>query len=279
MRKVSFVVFNNHNKIIDRFMLDTITDIKGVGMKLNLSTIDGDIESVVTKVRLQKQPMKFKIHFINRSYEKYEVLLRWIERYSTPDKLLAIEYTDGVVTRYALGKVTDLVKTEKDQFGQLVSDCTFMPLTAFFTRMPNSIKIAVSSTGKSYPLKYPYSYGASMVMNNEIKNDFIEEVPVTVTIKGSISNPTVRLFDENNEEYNTVKFPNIDLNDDEYIVINSDLRKIYYFNGEEEVDFTAETDPEFDTFLTAKRGKSTLSVNLTGADTGELTGDWRKYNL
>ena len=70
MRKVSFVVFNHHNKIIDRFMLDTITDISGVGMKLNLSTIDGDIESVVTKVRLQKQPMKFKIHFINRSYEK-----------------------------------------------------------------------------------------------------------------------------------------------------------------------------------------------------------------
>jgi hypothetical protein len=118
-----------------------------------------------------------------------------------------------------------------------------------------------------------------MVMNNEITNDFIEEVPVTVTIKGSISNPTVRLFDENNEEYNTVRFPNIDLNDDEYIVINSDLRKIYYFNGEEEVDFTAETDPSSDTFLTAKRGKSTLSVNLTGADTGELTGDWRKYNL
>ena len=154
-----------------------------------------------------------------------------------------------------------------------------MPLTAFFTRMPNSIKIAVSSKGKSYPLKHPYSYGASMVMNNEITNDFIEEVPVTVTIKGSISNPTVRLFDENNEAYNTVKFPNIDLQDDEYIVINSDLRKIYYFNGEEEVDFTAETDPSSDTFLTAKRGKSTLSVNLTGVDTGELTGDWRKYNL
>ncbi len=278
MRKVSFVVFNHHNKIIDRFMLDTITDIKGVGMKLNLSTIDGDIESVVTKVRLQKQPMKFKIHFINRSYEKYEVLLRWIERYSTADKLLAIEYTDGVVTRYALGKVTDLVKTEKDQFGQLVSDCTFMPLTAFFTRRLNSIKIAVSSKGKSYPLTYPYSYGASWVENNIIKNDFIEEVPVTVTIKGSISNPRVSLSDENGA-YNTVKFSNIDLNDDEYIVINSDLRKIYYFNGEEEVDFTAATDPAFDTFLTAKRGKSTLSVNLTGVDTGELTGDWRKYNL
>ena len=74
MRKVSFVVFNNHNKIIDRFMLDTITDISGVGMKLNLSTIDGDIESVVTKVRLQKQPMKFKIHFINHSLSQNTML-------------------------------------------------------------------------------------------------------------------------------------------------------------------------------------------------------------
>lgn len=279
MRKVSFVVFDIDNSIIDRFNLDLITDINGVGFKLKLSTIDGDIESIVTKVVQDKQEVKFKIHFVNRAYEKSTVLEQWLEKYSTISKRMALEYTDGVRRRYTEGKVISLSKTEKDEYGQLIREVTFKPLTPFFSHIENVIKIKVAAVGKSYPYRYPYSYGKNVVENNEINNPYILDVPVTVTITGSIYEPTILLLDEDNIEYSRIKFTGLTLSEGQYLIINSAERKIWFFNGTELQDYTAETDPSYDTFLRAKSGKSKISINLQPTDTGELTGSWRQYGL
>jgi len=279
MRKVAFVVFNIDNSIIDRFNLDLITDISGVGFKLQLSTIDGDIESIVTKVVQDKQEIKFKIHFVNRAYEKSTVLEQWLEKYSTTSKRMALEYTDGVRRRYTEGKVISLSKTEKDEYGQLVRDCSFKPLTPFFSNIENVIKIKVAAIGKSYPYRYPYSYGKNVVENNEINNPYILDIPVTVKITGGLYEPTILLLDENDTEYSRIKFAGLTLAEGQYLIINSAERKIWFYNGEETQDYTAETDPSYDTFLRAKSGKSTISINLSTSDTGELTGSWRQYGL
>jgi hypothetical protein len=279
MRKVSFVVFDIDNSIIDRFNLDLITDINGVGFKLKLSTIDGDIESIVTKVVQDKQEVKFKIHFINRAYEKSTVLEQWLEKYSTISKRMALEYTDGVRRRYTEGKVISLSKTEKDEYGQLIREVTFKPLTPFFSHIENVIKIKVAAVGKSYPYRYPYSYGKNVVENNEINNPYILDVPVTVTITGSIYEPTILLLDEDNIEYSRIKFTGLTLSEGQYLIINSAERKIWFFNGVELQDYTAETDPRYDTFLRAKSGLTKISVNLQPTDTGELIGSWRQYGL
>lgn len=280
MRKVAFVVFNNENAIIDRFNLDLITDIQGVGFKLKLSTIDGDIESVVTKVVQDKQDVKFKIHFINNAYAKSTIIEQWIQKYSTPGKRLALEYTDGMKTRYTEGKVIDLSKTEKDEYNRIIRDCVFKPLTPFFTHIVNAIKIKMTSYGKSYPYRYPYSYGAAKMENNEINNPYILDVPVTVKIMGSVSEPTIRLLDESGTEYNRVSFPGVTLYDGDYIIINSADRKIWgNISGAGEQDWSAQTDPAYDTFLRAISGKSIISVNFAPSDTGELVGSWRQYGL
>ena len=279
MRKVAFVVFDIDNSIIGRFNLDLITDINGVGFKLKLSTIDGDIESIVTKVVQDKQEVKFKIHFINRAYEKSTVLEQWIEKYSITSKRMALEYTDGVRRRYTEGKVISLSKTEKDEYGQLVRDCSFKPLTPFFSNIENVIKIKVAAIGKSYPYRYPYSYGKNVVENNEINNPYILDVPVTVKITGGLYEPTILLLDENDTEYSRIKFTGLTLSEGQYLIINSAERKIWFFNGVELQDYTAETDPSYDTFLRAKSGKSKISINLNTSDTGELTGSWRQYGL
>ena len=279
MRKVAFVVFDIDNSIIDRFNLDLITDINGVGFKLKLSTIDGDIESIVTKVVQDKQEVKFKIHFVNRAYEKSTVLEQWIEKYSTTSKRMALEYTDGVRRRYTEGKVISLSKTEKDEYNQLVRECAFKPLTPFFSNIENTIKIKVAAVGKSYPYRYPYSYGKNVVENNEINNPYILDVPVTVKITGGLYEPTILLLDENDTEYSRIKFTGLTLSEGQYLIINSAERKIWFFNGVELQDYTAETDPSYDTFLRAKSGKSKISINLNTSDTGELTGSWRQYGL
>lgn len=280
MRKVAFVVFGIDNEIIDRFNIDIITDIQDVGFKLKLSTIDGDIESIITKVVQDKQDIKFKIHFISHAYMKSAVIEQWLEKHSTPSARLALEYSDGIKTRYTEGKVIDLSKTEKDEYDRLVRDCVFKPLTPFFAHVSSTIKIRVAAAGKSYPYRYPYSYGAAMMENNEINNPYILDVPVTVRINGSIYDPTIRLFDENNDEYNRVSFSGHVLYEGEYIIINSADRKIWKGTGGGNLeDWTPHTDPAFDTFLRARSGKSRINVNLTPGDTGSLTGSWRQYGL
>jgi hypothetical protein len=279
MRKMAFVVFDIDNSITDRFILDLVTDISGVGYKLKLSTISGDIEDIVTKVVQEKQEIKFKIHFINFAYEKSTILTQWLEKYSIANKRMALEYFDGVQRRYTEGKITSLTKTEKDEYGRLVREATFKPLTPFFSHIENTIKIKVATSGKSYPYSYPYAYGKNVVENNEINNPYILDIPVTVKITGSIYEPTVLLLDENDEEYNKVKFTGLTLLEGHYIIINSAERKIYYYNGSELADYSANTDPSFDTFLRAKSGKSTISINFAPSDTGELTGSWRQYGL
>lgn len=280
MRKIAFVVFDLENKIIDRFNLDTITGIGGVGFVLKLSTIDSDLENIVTKVVQEKQDISFKIHFINQAYEKSTVFEQWVEKYSTADKKMALEYSDGLRRRYCEGKIISLSKTEKDQYNQLVRDCKFKPLTPFFTQIENKIKITVSAVGKSYPYKYPYSYGRNLVENNEIGNPYILDVPITVRVTGSIYEPDIKLLDEDGNDYNRVRFPGKTLLDGDYIIINSADRKIWgYTSADGLQDWSMYTDPLYDTFLRANRGKSRLSINFEPSDTGELSGGWRQYGL
>ena len=278
MRKFAFVTFDIDNTITDRFDLDVVTDIGGLGWKLKLSTIEGDIVNTLTRVIQEKQAVSLTVNLIGRGYEKYTILSQWLQKYSVPTARLALEYDDGLQARYCEGKVTELKKTEKDEFNNLSCAATFTPLTPFFINIENTIKINVSSVGKTYPFKYPYSYGKVRVENNEINNPYITEIPVTVKIIGSIFEPTIRL-EQDGQEYARVQFTGLTVEEGQYLIINSAARKIYFFNGTEIEDYSSETDPRYETFLFAARGKSIISINLDPPYTGTLTGSWRQYGL
>ena len=279
MRKFAFVVFDIENKITERFGVDLITGPSGLGFKLKLSTLEGDIVDTLTKVAQEKQSVGMTVNFFRRGYERYLILSQWLQKYSVIDSRMALEYDDGVQVRYMEGRVTNLGKTEIDEYNVLSCEATFTPLTPFFVNVENTIRIRVSAVGKSYPFRYPYSYGKNIVENNRIENSYIADIPVTVKITGVISEPTVLLLDENGNEYTRIRFPDIDLAEGQYIIINSATRKIWFFDGSELQDYSAGTDPKYDTFLFAQRGISTISVNLASSDSGELTGSWRQYGL
>lgn len=279
MRSFAFVAFDLDNSITDRFPLDYVTDIKGLGWKLKLSKLEGDVSDVITKVVQEKQTVGLTINLIGRGYEKFLILTQWLQKYSFANKRLALEYNDGVKIRYSEGKVTDVQKTEIDRYNNLSCSAKFTPTTPFFSNIENIIRISYSSKGKFYSFKYPYCYGRNVVENNEIDNPYIAEVPITITIYGSITNPTVSLLNESVEEYCTVKFKDFTMTDGQYLIINSVTKKIWFFDGNELKDWTANTDPAEDTFLLAQSGKSKISVNLEASDTGYLVGSWRQYTL
>lgn len=280
IRKYALVILDKQDKIIDRYNLDLVTDPTDNGFTLNLSTISSDIEDIITKVVQKKQVITMNVIQYLNAYNKTNVLANWIQKYSTAQYRMCLEYNDTTQLRYCEGKVTGLTKGEKDEFGEIIQKLSFTMSTPFFTKQEQTINIRVSSVGKKYPFKYPYSYGSSKVENNEINNVYILDIPLIITINGAISNPTVSIIDENNEIYNTVKFSNFVLLKGEQLVINSAQRKIYKIVNGIETDMSAETDPSYDTFLRAKNGLSKIVVNTADASSGfSLTGGWRQYTL
>ena len=280
MRKYALIVLDKQDKIIDRYNLDLVTNPTGNGFKLNLSTISSDIEDIITKVVQQKSVIKFTINQHNNAYAKSNIITNWIQKYSTADYKMALEYNDGNVIKYCEGKVTSLSKTELDEFKNLAQELEFTQTTPYFIKRENTITIQVSSVGKSYPYKYSYNYGANLIENNLINNPYILDVPLIITIEGSIDNPTIELIDENQNSYNKVKFTGQSLAVGEQLVINSAQRKIYKISNGVQTDFRPEVDPQYDTFLRAKSGISSILINTNDVGEGfKLIGGWREYTL
>ena len=281
MRKYALVILDNKDEIKDRFNLDIVTQPTGNGFELDLSTISSDLEDIITKVVQKKNKITFVVQQIHDSYSKANILANWIQKYSQKDSSMVLEYTDGAgVVKYCEGKVTRLDKNEQTYNNVLQQTLEFTQTTPFFIARKNTISIQVSSTGKKYPYKYPYQYGRNQVTNNKIDNPYILDIPLIITIKGAINNPIVSLLDKNGYPYYTIKINDL-IAENDIVVINSAQRKIVkiYADGTEE-DLVPKVDPEYDMFLRAKGGESSITINTQGTEEGfGLIGSWRQYTL
>ena len=282
MRKYALVVLNDKDQIINRYDFAYVTNPTGNGFKLNISTITSDLEDIITKVVQNKEPIKFTAYHLGNAYSNADVLTNWVQAYSRPEYRMALEYDDGNLVRYCEGKILSISKTEKDEYRSLPQEIEFKPATPYFFKRDNLIDIQISEEGKSYSFSYPYNYGAYVISNNEITNTYILDIPLIITITGAIDNPTIELLDENGNSYNKVKFTGFSLLDGEQLVINSAQRKIYKIDAYGvQTDYRPNVDPQYDTFLRAKSGTSSISINIADIASGEfsLTGGWRQYTL
>ena len=282
MRSYALVVLDDKDTILDRYNFAYITAPTGNGFKLNISTINSDLEDIITKVVQEKEPIKFTVLHPANAYSSADVLTNWIQAYSRAEYRMALEYDDGNLVRYCEGKVLSLSKTEKDEYGVLSQELQFKLATPYFFKRDNLIDIKISEEGKSYNYSYPYNYPDYVIENNEIINTYILDIPLIITLNGAIDNPTIDLLDENGNSYNKVKFTGYSLMSGEQLVINSAQRKIYKIdvNGIR-TDYRPMVDPQYDTFLRAKSGTSSISINKSDIPDQDftLTGGWRQYTL
>jgi hypothetical protein len=289
MRKYALVILDSKDLPIDRFNLDIVTQPKGNGFELDVSTVSSDLEDIITKVVQKKVDITFTVNQIHDSYQKSNILANWVQKYSTKDYTMVLEYDDGTGNlRYCGGKVIKLEKNEKTYQNVLLQNLTFRQTTPFFFVKKNAIAIRVVNYGKYYPFKYPYSYGSNIVENNEITNPYLLEVPIIIMIGGVIQDPFIKLMDENGVVYNQVLIEDR-VESNETLIINSAQRKIikYIYTDDtkrvlqSQVDVVNLVSPLYDTFLRAKNGTSSISINMLD-DTDErfnLIGSWRQYTL
>ena len=280
MRKFAFVILNESDEIIDRYNLDYVTNLSGLGYKLKVSTISTDVEDYVTKIIQEKKALTFTVTHLT-GYSGGSSLVNFLQQYNDSD--LCLEYNNGIEVLYLECKVNDVGKTELSEFsGVLEQNISILPLTPFFEKVENNVTIERSSVGKCYPFHYAYSYGLIETLDNEIENVYIKEIPLIVEIYGVISNPIVTLRDaETNAIYNEVRFLGVDLLVGQKIIINSAQKKIWFDNGNGVlVDYYYKLDEAYDSFLRASALiTSKLTLNLGINDTGYLTGRRRQYKL
>lgn len=280
MRKFALVIFNENSQIIDRINIDLVQNPTGFGFSLNISTIKTDVIEVVTKCVQNLQPIKLNVLFAKGNvYQKSETIRRFIEQYTNSNKM-ALEYDNGVLLKYIDCLVQDFDLSEKDEFQSLTIPITIKPLSPFYRIVSNEITIKPAESGKAYPHGYPYGYGSGTIENNEIKNTYIKEIPLVITIYGEMSNPLIVLKDEDDEIYDTLEFEALTLAEGEHIIIDSINRKIKLWRSGVYIDGYNYLNPEHSSFLYAKGNiTSKLSVNLNPSLDGYLTANFRLYGI
>ena len=191
-----------------------------------------------------------------------------------------------------------MTKTEKTNPNVLQQQLTFRQTTPYFFEERNTITIQGMTSGKRYSYTYPYRYGSNEIVNNNIDNDYIFEVPLIVEISGVFNNVQIELYnytlDESGQEviattsYNRVSLPDLDLLQTQTLVINSAQSKILLYTYEDNtktnlvsvIDVSPQVDPQYDSFLYARKGLSKIIINDEDVGNGfGLIGTWRRYTL
>ena len=277
MRKFALVVLDAGDKIEDRIGMDIVTNLGGLGYRLEISTIKTDVEDYVTKIIQQKKQLNLTQIYRN-GYQGMEAFNSWVLK--NINNTVCLEYDDGSVVKYCEVKIIDSSYSEINQYRVLEQVLTMQPLTPFFVKIENKIRIQISSEGKYYPFKYPYTYGTNIIENNEINNVYFKEVPIIVNLYGPLENPRVTLLDENDEIYNEVLFDDVFVEEGQILIINSAQKKIWLVdeNGNYE-DYYYKLNGAYDSYLRAiGLTKSKININI-GAQKGYLVGSWRQYKL
>lgn len=278
IRQFAFVILDDSDLIVDRFNLDYVDGLSGLGFKLNVSTIETDVEDYITKVVQTKQNLGLTVHHL-RGYVAGNELKLWLSKHIKD--CMCIEYKTKERTSYIEGVVIQCDETELNEYKVLEQKITFKPLTPFFEKYDNDVRIQYSTEGQHYPFAYPYSYGQMVTQNNEIENAYIYEIPITVTLYGTMTNPSIKLLNSAGTVYNEVRFVDVDLGANEKIIINSAQRKIIYIDSNgAKTDYFNKINGAYDTYLRANpMDKSTIQITLAVSDTGYLVGSRRQYRL
>ena len=283
IRKFALVIVDDFDKEIDRFNLDYADTPKNLGFELEFTTLESRLTTYFTSAREKKLATTLNLNFINpNAYEKANAFKRFVQKYT--NKRMVFEYNDTTSEiKNWEGKIQKFGQDELNNFKSLVCPISFLPGTPKYIRKDNVITIRTATTGKSYPYKYTYSYGKSTIENNIINNNYFDEIPLRVTIFGSMNNPQISLHDINtNEVYSTVRFENLYVAEGEELIIDAIQSKVLIKRNGVFVsayDYIAK-DEDLDSFLLARANTtSKVIMSLNPTESGYLKASYRQYTL
>jgi hypothetical protein len=293
IRKFALVIVDDFDNEIPngRFELDYADTPRNLGFELEFTTLESRLTTYFTSAREKKLPVTLNLNFLRpNAYEKANAFKAFVQKHI--NRRMVFEYND--TTKASLlnpcagiknweGKIQKFGQDELTNFKSLVCPISFLPATPKYIRKDNVITIRPATTGKSYPFKYPYSYGKSTVENNIFTNNYFDEIPLRVHIYGAMNNPQISLQDtDTSEVYSTVRFENLYVAEDEELIIDAIQSKVLIKrNGiiTSAYDYLSK-DASLDSFLYAKANTtSKVVIVLNPLESGYLKASYRQYTL
>lgn len=282
IRQFALVAVDDFDREIDRFALDYAEIPKNLGFEMEFTTLESRLTTYFTSAREKKLPLTLNLNFIPpNAYAKANTFKRFVQRYM--NQKIVFEYNDTTEVKNWEGKVQKFGQEELTDWGGLVCPISFLPGTPKYIRKDNVITVQLSSFGKSYPFKYPYAYGVNKIENNAIDNTYFDEIPLRVTLFGSMNNPQVSLQDESGNVYSTVRFNDLFVREGEELIIDAIQAKVLIKRTdgryESAYDYVDKGDG-MDSFLFAKENtRSQVLISLDIQETGYLKASYRQYTL
>lgn len=283
VRSFAIVIVDDFDREIDRFNLDYADTPKNLGFELEFTTLESRLTTYFTSAREKRIPTTLNLNFLPpNAYQKLNYFKQFVQKYTTNRMVFEYYDTTAEIKNWE-GKVQKLGQEELTDWGGLVCPISFLPGTPKYIRKDNTISIFQSSTGKSYPFKYPYCYGRSLSENNIITNTYFDEIPLRVTLYGYMTDPQVSLQDMfTGEVYSTVRLDGITVLEGDHLVIDAIQSKVLlYHNGAytSAYDYVSKQS-DLDSFLYARENcTSKVIINLSPAETGYLKASYRQYTL
>lgn len=288
IRKFALVAIDNFDREIERFNFDYAEAPKNLGFEMEFTTLETRLTTYFTSAKEKKTAITLNINFLPpNAYAKANSFKQFVQKYT--NQRTVFEYYDTTETKNWEGKVTKFGQEELQDWGGLTCPTSFLPGTPKYVSRDNVITIQYSTTGKSYPFKYPYSYGAGLIQNNLIDNTYFDDVPLRVTVYGDMSDISVGLREVSPVQgvehslYSIVRFVGFSLQKGEKLVIDATQSKILCYRADGS-SFSAydyvDKSAGYDSFLYARGGcMSELVVSLNPKETGYVQASYRQYKL
>lgn len=259
-------------------------DPTGLGNQFATSYKEATDRKYLTNIKPDFEPIAFKIYFNgdgSSGYENYKKLAQFLTKCGKGE--LLIEYADGITDKFAKVILKSMPKTEVNADGEMFADCQFERQWYWYEDVAESfaLKTAASLLSTTFPLSFPFGFAGSVFINKfEISNDFYEDAPIVLSIKGEIKNDIrVAILSEDSGQTVAEVALSRGSGEDTEIIIDADTKKITVTENGETVNGYGLQDPTKQSFLYLPSGKYIITSSVEQDDAGEISIAIKRYLL
>lgn len=272
--KTSFISLNDR-----RFLAGEIT---GLGNNFSITYHETSKGKTKKSVKPDFDPITITIYFNveGNPYRNYNYFMNFIAK--NTNKIFPLEYSDGVKKRFCDVIFKSASKSQINEDGIFSEQFVFERQYYFYEEKEESFALkTVDSSKVSFPLPFPFGFtGITFINQYTITNNFFEEAPINIKIKGPISNNPINIK-LTTEVGVVVKEIVLNTNCDEgdEISIDASTKKIVCLKNGVEQNGYGLTDKRKQSFMYLPLGTYTILSNLQITDEGTIEISIKRYLL
>lgn len=272
--KKSFISLNDR-----RFLAGEIT---GLGNNFSITYHETSKGKTKKSVKPDFDTIAITIYFNveGNPYHNYNYLMNFLMQ--NANRIFPLEYSDGTRKKFCDVILKSASKSQINEDGVFSEQFIFERQYYWYEEQEESFALkAIDSSKVSFPLPFPFGFtGISFINQYTITNNFFEEAPINIKIKGPIANNpiNVKLTTEAGVVVKEIVL-NAKCNEGDEISIDASTKKIVCLKNGVEQNGYGLTDKRKQSFMYLPLGTYTISSNLQITDEGAIEISIKRYLL